>query len=93
VLIKEPASVVFVENASKAPWMVLKWLDVLYLNEENVAWFGCLDLEWAGEVVYLSQVDVFYVVGAIVILDLSAGPVEAFDLNSLAVLDCAAEGD
>ena len=41
----------------------------------------------------LGQVDILDIVGGVVVLDLSASPVEAFDFNSLAVLDCSIERD
>ena len=53
VLVEEPATVVFVEDASEAPGVVLEGLNVLNLDEEDVAWFGGFDLEGAGEVVDL----------------------------------------
>lgn len=41
----------------------------------------------------LGQVDVENIFGTVVILDLAAGPVKAFDLYGLAVLDGATEWD
>lgn len=81
------------EDAREAPWVVLERLDVLDLDQQNVAGLGGLDFEWSGQVVHLRQVDVLDVVGAVVVLDLSARPVQTFDLDCLAVLDGAAEGD
>ena len=65
-LVKEAASVVFMEDAGEAPWMVLEGLDVLNLNEEDVTWLGGLDLEGPGEIVDLSQIDVLHIVGTII---------------------------
>lgn len=56
--IQEPASIVFVEDTGEAPGVVLEWLDIVDLDEKNVTGFGVLNLEWAGQVVDLSQVDV-----------------------------------
>ena len=73
--------------------MILERLDVLNLDEEDVAWLGGLDLKWAGKVVDLGQIDILNIVGTIIVANLSACPVDAFDLDDLAVLDSAAEGD
>lgn len=48
VLVKEPATVVFVEDSGEAPWLVLEGLDILDLDKEDVAWLGSFDLEGAG---------------------------------------------
>lgn len=61
---------------------MLKGLDILDLDDQHVALLGGLDLEGAGEVVDLGQVDVLHVVGAVVVADLAARPVDAFDLCS-----------
>lgn len=41
----------------------------------------------------LSEVDVLYVVGRVVVLDLASGPVEALDLDDFIVGDLAARRD
>ena len=41
----------------------------------------------------LGQIDVLHVVGAVVILDLPTCPVDAFDLDDLAVFYGSIEGD
>ena len=75
MLVEEPAAVVFVEYACEAPGVVLEGLHVLNLDEEDVAWFGALDLEGAGEVVDLGQIDVLDIIGAVIVLDLTTSPV------------------
>ena len=92
-LVKEATSIVFVEDASKAPWVVLERLDVLNLNKKDVTWLGGLDLEGSGQVVDLSQINILDIVGTVVVPNLAACPVEAFDLDDFAVLDGAAEGN
>lgn len=52
-----------------------------------------LDLKGSAEVVDLGQVDVLDVVCIIGVLDLAASPVDAFDLDYLAVSDFASKGD
>lgn len=39
------------------------------------------------------EIDILHVVGAVVVADLAAGPVDAFDLDDFAILDGAGEGD
>lgn len=80
-VVEKPATVFFGEDAGEAPGLVLKGLDVLDLDEQDVAWFGVFDLKGSAEVVDFSQVDVADVVGAVVVADLAAGPVDAFDLR------------
>lgn len=53
VFVEEAAAVVFVEDAGEAPWVVLEWLHVLDLYEEDVSGLGFFDFEGAREVVDL----------------------------------------
>lgn len=88
-LVEETTAVLPVKDTSETPWLVLQWLNVLNLNEKNVTRLGGLDLEWTSEVVDLGQVDVFHVVGTVIVANLSAGPVYTLDLDDFVVLDCA----
>lgn len=81
------------EDPSETPWVLLEWLDVLDLNEENITWLGRLDLKWAGQIMDPGQVDILHIIGAIIILDLAACPIETFNFDHLVVLDRSAEGD
>lgn len=67
--------------------MVLEGLHVLYLEDKHVTRFCGLDVEGAGQVVNLAQIDVFDVFGIVGVLDLAAGPVYTFDFHYLVVLD------
>ena len=80
------------ENTCKAPGLVFKRLDILDFDEQDVTRLSFLDLERTGEVVHLCQVHILDVVSAVIVLDLASGPIEAFDLDGLAVLDSAAGG-
>lgn len=91
--VEEATAVLFVEDAGEAPWLVLHGLDVHDLDDEDVARLGGFDLEGPGQVVDLGQVDVLHVVCAVVVADLSTGPVKTFDLDRLAVFDGACEWD
>ena len=68
-------------------------MDVLDLDEQYVARLRSFDFEGPGEIVDLGQVDILHVICTVVVLDLSARPIQAFDLDGLSVLDCAAERD
>lgn len=92
-LVKEATSIVFVKDAGKAPWVVLERLDVLNLNKKDVAWLGRLDLKWSRQVVDLSQINILDIVGTVVVPNLAACPVKAFDLDNFTILDGAAEGN
>ena len=93
MLIQKSSAVVFVEDSSETPWVVLERLNILDFNEEDIAGFSGFDLERSREIVDLSQVDVLDIVGAVVVANLAACPIEAFDLDDFAVLDGAAEGN
>ena len=92
-LVEEAAAIALVEDAGEAPGLVLHRLHILDLDEQDVSRFGRLDLEGPGQVVHAGEVDVLDVVGAVVVFDLAAGPVDAFDFDDFAVLDGAREGD
>lgn len=91
-LVQEPAAVVLVEDPREAPRVVLEWLHVLDLNQEHVTRFSGLNLKGPRQVVDLGQVDIFHIVGTIVILDLATSPIEAFDFDRLAVFDGPSRG-
>lgn len=92
-LIQKATSIVLVKYPCKSPRLLLERLYILDLHHKHVPWFSGLDFKGAGQVVNLGQVDVLHVVGTIVVLDLAASPVDAFDLDELAVIDFAVEGD
>ena len=81
------------KDTSEAPGMVLERLYVHDLHKENITWLSIFNLKRPREVVDLGEVNVLDIVGAVVILDLTTSPVEAFNLHSLAILDSSAKGD
>lgn len=93
LFVQEPTTVLLIEHGGEAPWALLKRLHVLDLDNEDVTGLCALDLERAGEVVHARQVTVLDVVGTVVVLDLSAGPVYALDLDGLTWNDLAREGN
>ena len=91
-LVEEPTAILAVEDAGEAPWLVLHWLNVLDLEDQDVAWLSGLDLERAGQVVDLGQVNRLHVVRAVIVADLTARPVDAFDLDDFVVFDGSVDG-
>lgn len=81
------------EDTCETPRLVLEGLGILDLNEKDVTGLRSLNLEWAGEVVDTGEVDVLDVVCGVIVADLAAGPVHAFDLDDFTVGDLASEGD
>ena len=79
------------KDTGEPPRVVLKWLYVLDLYEKDISRLGGFDLERPREIVDLSQVDIHDIVRTIVVLDLSARPVQAFNFDSLSILDGSAE--
>lgn len=92
-LIQEPASILLMEDTCEAPRLVLEGLNIHNFDEKDIPWLGLFDFEWTREVVDSSEVNVQDVVGAIIVLDLAAGPVETFDLDRFSIFDRAAEWD
>lgn len=92
-IIEKAAAVFACKDAGEAPWVVLQRLDVLDLDDQDVAGFCALDLKRAGEIVDACQIDILDIVGGVVVPNLTTRPVYAFDLYDLAFLDLATEGD
>ena len=68
-----PTSTIFSrKNASEAPRLILKGLDVLNLDEKYISRLCTLNLEWSRKIVNSGQIDVLYVVSRIVVSDLSS---------------------
>ena len=92
-LIQKSTTVLLVEYSCEAPWLILKWLNVLDLNYEHIARLGCFNLERSGQVVNLGQINILHVISAVVVPNLSSSPVDAFNLDNLSILDRATEGN
>jgi hypothetical protein len=86
-------SILLREDTSEAPGRVLERLHILNVYDQDITGLGSLDLEWSGQVMDLGQVDVADVVGRVVVLDLTTGPVDTLDLDRLAVFNGTRGGD
>lgn len=90
--VKEPSAIVFVEDTSEAPWLFLERLYVLDLDYENITGLGVLHLERSAQVVDLRQINVLHVICAVVVANLSSGPVDTLNLDDFSVFDLSREG-
>lgn len=93
MLVQESTAVLLIEHRGEPPWTLIKRLHVLDLNDKDITGLCTLDLEWTGEVVYTGQVTVLDVIGTVVVLDLTTGPVNALDFDGLAGDDLGGEGN
>jgi len=91
--VQEASTIIFREHAGEAPWLVLEGLYILDVDQKNITRLGGLDLEWSSEVVNSSQIYISDVIRRIIVLDLSACPVDALDLDCFLVLDLLARRD
>lgn len=73
--------------------MIFQWLHILDINDQNITRLRGLDLKWPSQVVHLCQVHILHVIRIVRILDLTTSPVDALDLDRLAVFDFAGKGN
>lgn len=92
-LVEESTAVLLVEDSCESPWLVLHWLHIHDLDNEDISRLSSLDLEWASQIMDLGQIDVLYVVCAVVVADLATSPVNAFNLDGFAIFNSASEWD
>ncbi len=90
--VEEASAIVFIEDTSEAPWLLLEWLHVLNLDHEDIARLGVLHLKGSTQVVDRGQVDVLHVICAVVVADLATSPVHALNLHNLSIFDLLREG-
>ena len=76
---QEAAAVGLVEDPRIAPAGLRQRADVENIDDQKVAGLRALDLDRAEKMVAALQIDVAHVVGAVVVDDLPARPVQAFD--------------
>lgn len=89
VLVKKTAAIFAVKDACESPGRVLKRLDIGNVYNQEVAWLGAFDLEWASQVMNLGQIHGAYILSTVVIPDLAPGPVDTLDFDSFSRLDAA----
>ena len=91
--VQETTSIFFREDTCKAPGFILEGLYVHDLDQQEVPWLGALDFKGTRQVVNPGQVDVPDVICAVIVAYLAAGPVQAFDLDRLPILNLASKGN
>jgi hypothetical protein len=87
--IQEAASVLFREDSRETPWLFFQWLHILDLDHKDITRLRGFDFKGSSQVVDLSEVDVAHVVSGVVVANLPASPVDAFDLDSFTWFDSA----
>jgi hypothetical protein len=93
MLIQEPTTIPPIKDSRESPRAMVKWLDILNLDNENIAGLGAFNLKWTGQIMDLRQIDILDVFGAVIVLDLATGPVYAFNFDGFAGCDLGAEGN
>lgn len=91
--VKEASTVVLVEYARKAPRLLLKWLHILDLHDEDITRFGAFHLKRARQVVNLREVDILHIVRAVIVANLSSCPIYTLHLEDLPIFNFGREGD
>src|SRR5690606_39259768 len=71
------------ENPGIAPFLILEWADVENIDNQQVAGLSAGDADRSGQMVARRQIDIANIVGAVIVGDLAAGPVEAFDAEGI----------
>src|SRR6185312_1660208 len=84
---QEAAAILAREDAGEAPGGSRQISQIEEIDDEQVAGLGAFDAEGSGEIMHFGEIDIAHIVGAVVILDLAAGPVEAFDAELVARLE------
>ena len=92
-LIQKTSSIVFGENARKTPRLLIQGLNILDFQNQNIAWLRCLNVERASQVVDLREINIAHVVSAVIVANLTACPVYAFNLDDFVVLDGSDRGN
>lgn len=81
------------KHAGKSPWLFLKRLHILNLNEQDIAGLCGFNVKRTGDVVDLRQIHVFDIIGGIIVFDLASGPVETFNFDDFVVGNGATSGN
>src|SRR5690606_7238651 len=67
------------EYTGVAPTLIIKDANVQNIDDDDITWLSALDAYGTRKMVTWSEIDIANVVGAIVIADLAARPVEALN--------------
>ena len=92
-LSEKTTPVLLMKHPRETPRPLHEWLNVLDLDDEDIARLGGLNLERARAIVDLREVDVLDIIGRVVVFYLPAHPVYALDSDHFAVADLPAWWD
>lgn len=92
-LIQKSTTILFCKYTSETPRLVWQGLNVLDLNEKNITGLSRLDLEGSAQIMDSGEVNVSDIVGAVIVADLAARPVNTLDTHGFAILDSPCKGD
>ena len=81
------------EDTCEPPRMVLEWLHILNLSNQDISGLCCFNVEGTRHVVDSSEVHVLDIIGRVVVVDLASGPVDAFNLDDFVVCNSSNCGD
>lgn len=98
VVSEESSTVLTIENSSEAPFITRKRAEVKNLDNEQISWhrrfaFGVVHANWPTQVMNQGEVDVLHILGAVIVEDLPAGPVDGLHSEDLAFFYLAHGGD
>lgn len=79
------------KNASESPRLILHGLYILNFYQKNITRLRGFNLKRSRQVVDFCEVNIFDIFSAIVVLDLTAGPINTLNLDDLIILDGASK--
>ena len=79
MLDQKPPSVLFGKDTGKAPRRILQVADVEEIDDQQISGFGPFNRKGSAQIMYLSQVNIANVVGAVIGSNLPSRPIEAFN--------------
>lgn len=86
-LIQKPTPILLRKNPRKPPRSLFQRLHVLDVHHQHVSGLRGFDVKGAAEVVDAGEVYIADIVCRVVVFDLTAGPVDAFDFDGFVVFD------
>mmetsp|Transcript_37629 Transcript_37629/g.53068 ORF Transcript_37629/g.53068 Transcript_37629/m.53068 type:complete len:210 (+) Transcript_37629:4149-4778(+) len=87
VICQEASSVLLGKGTRKAPFVTVQASQVQKLHFEQVARLGCGNGEGTTQIMNLTEIHIFYVVRRIVVMNLTACPIDTLDAHYLAFLN------
>lgn len=87
------APILFGEDSSEAPRLLLQWLHILDVDQQDITWLGIFDLKGSRQVVNPGEIHITHVIGGVIVSNLSSSPIDALNFDSLVVPDLAVAGD